>query len=368
MAGNDGIQVPDFEITKVDDKLKKYVRKIVIDYAQDGPDMFEVTFLNQSTEDHTTNPFTHASGKFTSKFKEGDEITISVGYKGGGGGMTKMITGEIVSTNAGFHDRNSATFVIRGYDKLHRLSRGRKQRTFLNMKDSDIAKKIAGEMGLSADVDDSGKAHDHVFQNNLSDIDFLYARARFIGFELDVEDDKLLFKKPKITQSGQLKADWKTDIKRVGFDMSTAHQVDEVQVRGWSVKEKKEIVGKAKSGDELSKMSGDKVGADFQKGKFGGGQRISVINNVPLESQEQADAIAKARFNELSMQTLTGNAEVQGNPELKTGKTMDFGDIGKKYEGTYYVVSAVHTIRIGDGPGTGYTTRFQFKRTGAKST
>ena len=40
-------------------------------------------------------------------------------------------------------------------------------------------------------------------------------------------------------------------------------QVSEVTVRGWNPKEKKAIVGQAKSGDEVSKMGGQATGAEM---------------------------------------------------------------------------------------------------------
>ena len=363
-VGGSNIRVPEFRISGVTEPMPAYVKRIVIDYAQDGPDMFEITFLNQSTQDRQKQLFTHQSGRFAGKLKEGDEITIHLGFQPGG--VEKMIVGEITSTEAQYHEHHPSTFTVRGFDKLHRLSRGRKQRTFLKMKDSDIAKKIAQEMGLQAEVDDSGIIREHVFQNNLSDIDFLYARARFIGFEVDVLDTKLLFKKPQVNNSSGLVFKWETDLKRCRFYLSTAQQVDEVQVRGWSPKEKKEIVGKASATDVLSKMSGSKAGGEVQAGKFGGGKRVSLICNVPLETQAEADAVAKARLNELSMNFITGEAEVEGNPKLKTGAVIELQEVGAKYEGKYYVVNATHTVRVGDGMGTGYTTRISFKRMGVK--
>lgn len=356
-----GPKVPEFQITGVDGTMRNYVKRVNIDYVQDGPDMFSVTFVNQSAESQTSPVFT--DGQYKSAFKEGQEITLELGYTGEGGGMTKMLVGEVVGVEVDFREHDSATFTVRGYDKLHRLSRGRKQRTYMNMKDSDIAKQIAGEMGLGADVDDSGKIHDHVFQNNLSDIDFLYSRARFINFEMDVEDDTLKFKRPQMQNGGGTTYKWGENLKRIRFSMSTAQQVDEVQVRGWDPATKKEIIGRATSGDELSKMGGNQTGSQAQAGQYGGGKRMQVISNVPLTDQEMADNIAKARFNELAMNYLTGEAEVEGDMSIKAGSVVSFEGTGAQYDGDYYVVSAVHNLRPGNGPGTGYTTRFQFKRT-----
>ncbi len=359
----EGPRVPGFSISKVDSDKATFVKRLVIDYIADGPDMFEVEFVNKTAQDQQKPTFTHAAGKFSGDFKEGDEITIQMGYDSK---MTKMMVGEIVSVDASFREQDSSRFVIRGFDKGHRLSRGRKQRTFMNMKDSDIAAQIAGEMGLQADVEDSQIVHDHVFQNNLSNMDFLYARARAINFEVDVEDTKLSFKKPQTTGSSVATFEYQKNLRRCRFGLSTTHQVSEVQVRGWSPKEKKEIVGKAKAGDVYSKMSGDQSGGEVASGKFGSGNIVSVVSNSPLSSQEEADAMAKARLNELSMNFITGEAEVEGDPNIKSNKLIEFKGVGKKFEGLYLVVNATHTLKPGTGPGSGYVTRFSFKRAGVK--
>src|SRR2546429_487101 len=58
--------------------------------------------------------------------------------------------------------------VVRGYDGFHRLHRGRNTKTYRNVKDTDIARTIAQQVGLKAgNIDDSRTTHDHVSQVNL---------------------------------------------------------------------------------------------------------------------------------------------------------------------------------------------------------
>ena len=48
-----------------------------------------------------------------------------------------------------FTSGSQAPIIIRGYDISHRLHRGRYNRSFLNITDADIVKKITGEVGIS---------------------------------------------------------------------------------------------------------------------------------------------------------------------------------------------------------------------------
>src|SRR5512136_1991363 len=55
-----------------------------------------------------------------------------------------LIKGEITALEPSFSPGGETALVIRGYDKAHRLHRGKKTRAFLNTKDSDLASKVAG--------------------------------------------------------------------------------------------------------------------------------------------------------------------------------------------------------------------------------
>jgi hypothetical protein len=59
-----------------------------------------------------------------------------------------VLEGEITAMETHFTSGSQAPVIIRGYDVSHRLHRGRYNRSFQNMKDSDIVKKIAEEVGI----------------------------------------------------------------------------------------------------------------------------------------------------------------------------------------------------------------------------
>ena len=66
-----------------------------------------------------------------------------------------LFYGEVTSIEAEY-DLLGVRAVVRGYDLLHRLSAGRKTKTFENVTYADVAKEIAEGAGLEADTDGSG--------------------------------------------------------------------------------------------------------------------------------------------------------------------------------------------------------------------
>ncbi|MBH24618.1 MAG: hypothetical protein CMH57_09235 [Myxococcales bacterium] len=359
--------VPEFDITGVTADMKRHVKRILIDSVHDGPDMFEVTFINQSDSPSNAHDFTdNQQGQFGQPIKIGDELEITMGFVSDQ--QETVIKGEVTGVESVYRSDGASEFVVRGYDKLHRLTRGRKQRTFLNMKDSAIADQIAGEAGLSAGSEDSKTVHDHVFQNNMSDLQFLYSRARLIGFEVDLEDDKLIFAPPRVKGGAIAELSLGHDTRSVRFRVSTSAQIKEVQVRGWDPVKKKEIVGKSKTGDEYSTLGGKKAGGKMVSGKYGsGGSGIEMINNVPVKDKAHADEIAKGRLNALAMELIQGEAVVEGNPKLRAGKVISFKDCDDTFDGDYYITRAVHISDADKVDGGGYTTRLQFKSAGTSA-
>ena len=99
-------------------------------------------------------------------FDEGNEIEIKMGYVDN---LESMIVGEVVAIETNFTDSEASTANVQGYDRLHRFRRGKNTCSYKQVKDSQIAEKIAQNLKLQSQVDNSQIVHDYVFQNNQSD-------------------------------------------------------------------------------------------------------------------------------------------------------------------------------------------------------
>jgi uncharacterized protein involved in type VI secretion and phage assembly len=270
-----------------------------------------------------------------------------------------LISGEVTSIEADY-DPSGSRAVVRGYDLSHRLSAGRKTRTFQNVKLSDVAEQIAGDAGLQPDVDDSGSTVDHLIQPNLSDLEFLYQLARSAGFDCRVDDDKLLFKKPTPSSEAPAKGDlestkakqlvWSKNLLDFRARMSAVAQVSEVKVRGWDVSAKEAIIGQADAVVTHSKISMSP--ADLA-GKVGG--ETLVVVDHPVDDQGAADDLAGAVAEQVGSAAFEATAVVVGSPELKAGVAVSIANVDKALEGEWVISTARH--EFGDGP---YRTELEF--------
>jgi phage protein D len=79
---------------------------------------------------------------------------------------------------------------------------------------------------------------------------------------------------------------------------------------------------------------------------------------MPVESQAEAEQIAKAKFNDLNVELISGEGEAVGNMNIRAGTIIQMKGLGKRFSGLYYIKSSEHIIN----PTTGYITKFNVIR------
>ena len=277
------------------------------------------------------------------ELEPGRELRISFGY---GRNLAEVFVGEITAVEISAEPRGGQRLVVRGYDRAHRMHRGPKARTFLQMSDSDIASQIAGEIGLSADVTATSTVHKYVIQDNLTDWEFLRARARLNGHELQVHEQTLVFKKPPSTPADAVELRWGQNLLSFSAEMTAAEQVGEVEVRDWDPLAKQEIFGTAKRADTTTKIEERSTGGEVAGRAFNDAARAVVVGE-PLESASHASAVAQAVLNELEQSFVSARGTTVGDTQLRLGSEITLADVGERFSGSYYPSEVTHTFDQG---------------------
>ncbi len=355
------LYLPDFDVLinkspiPLDAELQ--LIRITVDEDVNIPSMFTLEFAGLDERPLPDIPIIDKPNLF----EIGGEITVKLGYHHGK--IEEVIVGEIIALEPEFHFQLPPSLRVRGYDRRHRLQRGSKTRTFLNKKDSDIARKIAQEAKLTPEVVDSKISHEYVLQANQTDWEFLQARACQIQYEVVVEDKKLFFRPVSNDKPEIMTLTFMDDLLEFYPCVSAMGQVDEITVQGWDPLQKKQkIVGRGNK--EVSKMGGKKTGAAQSQAAFS--KATGVWTSHPVRTEQEAEQLAKANFNAGILSFITGEGLCHGRTDLKAGKVIkiDGERIGKQYRGQYYVTKVNHrlnirTSRYGQG---GYYTHFTFQR------
>jgi phage protein D len=311
-----------------------------------GASWFCVTMNNWHSD---IQDFKYSDGP---RIKEGAKLEVTLGYDTR---VISLIKGEVTALEPEFSEKEAPTLKVHGYDLLHRFRRGRKTKSYTQLKDSQIASQIASALGLSAEVEDTGVTHEYLLQDNLTDIDFLLERARRIRYELVIEDGTLKFRKAANDRGGVVTLEFGFTLRSFYPRLSTATQVSEVLVQGWDPKTKQAIKGRARGGDEVSKMGGQRLGASIAESAFFATK--NVITDQPIFSEGEANQIAKGKFNDMAVEFITGEGTAIGNGDIQAGAVIELKKLGRRFSGLYYVTSAKHTI-----DSAGYNTTFTVER------
>jgi len=339
--------VPDMEVLiegqKLDQNIMDKIISVKIDYNLEKIDMFIISFNDSS--------FKIQNSKL---FEVGKNIIIKLGYSRK---FTKMIEGEVVQMDFTYETSSPIVFSIIGFDKMFRLSRTKHSRSFLKMKDSEIASKIASEMGLQTQIDSTSQRFEYLFQNNQSNLNFLKQRARRINYEIEVEDNTLVFQKARHEKRKKtVTLRWENNLISFRPKIDATKIVDEVQVKGWNYKTKELIKGVARTGDEVQSIRG-KLGSSSVKGKFKNTSFKNYQTNIPIASQEEADNFANSKLNKLNMGYLTGYGIAIGEVKIRAGHLIEIEGVGKMLEGEYYITACEHSFST-----RGYKVFFDVQR------
>lgn len=333
--------------TPLDPTDAAHVAMATIDHDVGQPGMFALQLIGSEDLEEDIPWIDDAD-----RFAVGNPVELKLGYEDD---LESVIVGEITGLEPEFNLGQLPSLTVRGFDRLHRLLRGRRTRTFIQQKDSDVASQIASEAGLTPDVEDSAVTHDYLVQANQTDLEFLRHRAARINYEVAVEDKTFLFRPVQNAEEARVTLRSGEDLGEFHLRLSSLGQAGEVSVRGWSPKDKKEIVGQARSGDETSTMRGEQTGPASAEGAFG--SAVETLSAWPTASQAEADQVAKARFNDVALGFISGEGVCAGRTDLRIGRVVRIEAVGRRFSGPYYITGVSHRYTSGQGFETRFTVR-----------
>jgi phage protein D len=336
-------------------------------------DITQVTYKDDIKEidsfEITINNWDAAAAKPTFKYSDqqlfdpGKKIELHMGYFGRDD-TRKMLTGEITSLRPAFPAGGAPTLAISGLNVLHRLRKEQASHAYENMTDNEIARQVAGRLGIPIRTDENAagqqERYQYIFQDNQYDILFLMERARRIGYDLFVEEmargGSRLYFGPSVNV-GQVTYELNYGRSLIEFqpNLTTANQVGQVTVRGWDAVRKQAIEATVNRSQIRTRGVGSAGGQQQIEQAFN--QRQEIIADRPVNSQQEATTLARETLERIAKDMIKGSGSVVGLPDLRAGSVVHLAGLGERFSGRYFVTATTHTI--GD---SGYTTKFDCRR------
>jgi phage protein D len=344
-----------------------------VDIKVDGKEIPDSDFVSYTVErdmnqpDMATVTISNQNDIHTKTVKVAAPVEISVGVTGTGGAEKEIIfKGEVNAIEPLYKGGETKKITFRALNKMHRLLRFRKSLTFTEKNDQAILSQVCGDAGLTIDwKHEKTITYKHVYQHNLTDLEFIRMRAGRLGAYVWCEDTKLFVQEPDLSkQSGiKLSCDKGSEIRSFTPRLSSASVVKKVTVKGWNPETKELITGTADV--QTSPLGSENAVA--ASGDHGKEETFQV--DMPIWSKEEADAIAKARIRDANLSFLTGEAECAGNPAIDLGKVIEIEANASgedPFNGKYYVMGVTHKHTMPKGKEGGFATVVKFARDGQK--
>jgi phage protein D/phage baseplate assembly protein gpV len=333
--------------SEVSQQFYDSVDEVVVDTTLHMPDMFTIQ-LHDPTYQWVDNTLLDI----------GKEVEISVETEYGSvwpSAISGVIfKGEITALEPRFSVTGATKMVVRGYDKSHRLHRGNKTRTFLQQKDSDLVSTLAGEAGLSAQVDATTVTYDYILQNNQTNMEFLLARAERIGYQVMSAEGNLYFKKggAAVLSGSTPELIYMESLFSFQPCWTAGHQADKMIVKSWDPKGKAFLTATKTPNASLNQGGMSGSGGDKAKQAFGASAE-AVITDRPVFTVDEATALADGLSNDISRYYVQAEGVCAGHPGVKAGGKVKISKVGTRFSGDYFVTAAVHVMDA-----NGYETRF----------
>jgi hypothetical protein len=269
-----------------------------------------------------------------------------------------LFDGRISAMEAHFGEGKSPELVVLLEDRLEDLRMTRRTRTFTDVSDADVIRRVAGDHSLQATIDLNGPTHKTLAQVNQSDLAFIRERARAVDGEIWIDGKNLYAKKRSSRTGTPMKLKYGAELREFCALADLAHQRTAVTVGGWDVRGKRAIKEKADEDAIRSELGSDSSGAKVLRDAFGE-RKEAVAHTVPLTSDE-ARAHAEAWFRTISRRFLVGRGLAQPNGKLRVGAWIELDGLGSLFNGKYYLAEVQHMF---DGS-SGLRSEFVAERPG----
>jgi phage protein D len=274
----------------------------------------------------------------------------------------ELFKGKITALEGDFPQGKPPEITVLAEDALQNLRMTRRTRSFEDMSDADIFRKIAGEYGLTAQISANGATHKSVAQVNQSDLAFMRERARTIDAEIWIKDKDLCVKTRANRGQDKISLKYKAKLQEFKVIADLVNQRTSVTAAGWDVSAKESIKKEATDSVISSELGQDTSGISILKDKFGM-RKESLVHGVAPSSQE-AQSIAESHMKRAARQFVVGRGVAEPNAKLRVGAFVELDGLGKLFNGKYYVSEIAH---IFDNK-KGLRTEFRAERLGIGKT
>jgi phage protein D len=218
----------------------------------------------------------------------------------------------------------------------------RRSRTFAQSSDADAIRAIAGEHGLTADLDLTGPTHKVLSQLNQSDLAFIRERARACDAEVWLDDRTLRVVGHARRRTGTVSYRYGNELTDFTVIADLAGQRSSVTVTGWDVAGKRALSERADDGALGAELGSAQSGASVLGTALA--TRNETVARTTPHNIDEARARAEAVFRRGARRFVRGRGVIPADGKCRVGTRVHVDGIGPLFSGDYYVAECTHTF------------------------
>ncbi len=285
----------------------------------------------------------------------GKTLAIKVGE---GATAGTIFEGRIMGLEGHFPQSRAPEVLVLAEDRLQDLRMNRRSRSFDDSSDADVIRQIAGEHGLSAEIDLEGPTYKVLAQINQTDLAFVRERVRAVDGEVWFEKGKLHAQSRAKRQRDKIELTLGRSLLEFSVLADLAHQRSATVVSGYSVANKEGLSFRADQSGLSAELAGMEGGTAIVENALG--SRVRYVVHHAVRNDDEARALATAHHQRAARGFVRGTGIAQGDGKLAVGGQLELKGLGPLFNGSYYITETSHLFDAQ----LGYRTRFRVERPG----
>jgi Rhs element Vgr protein len=283
------------------------------------------------------------------KLVPGKSIEIKMGYDSD----NKTLFKGIVIKHGIKISRDGSLLEVVCKDASIKMTVGRKNKYFTEVKDSDVMEEILGTYDdLTPAVQATELDHKELIQYYTTDWDFLLSRADANGQIVVVDDGEVAVMSPDLGAEESLNLIFGSTIFEFEAEMDARAQYQGVSSRAWDY-----------ASQQMISADGQPPAANPQ-GNISESDLAQVIGLANYELRhsgqlvdQELQAWANATYIRSHLAKIVGRAMIQGFPDIKPGNLVLFEGVGERFNGKAFLTAVRHEMNAGS-----WYTHLQFGR------
>ncbi|MGZ8204108.1 MAG: phage late control D family protein [Burkholderiales bacterium] len=272
-------------------------------------------------------------------------------YAGDESEPREIFRGTVTALEAEYATGTPPELTVCAEDPLQRARMGRRSRIHDAKSPADVARDIAGELGLTPVIAGLSTPVGTWAQLNESDLAFLRRLVGRFDGDLQVVGRELHVSPRGAVRRGTLELELHGQLARARIAVDLADQVTQITARGWNAGDGRAVSGSAAALAHGGPGTG-RDGAALLRELLD--ERSEHIGHIAVENDDEARAVAEAAFDLRARRLVKLEGVAEGNPQLRVGTHCVVTGVDRRFENTYYVTRACHRFDVREG----YRTEF----------